>query len=191
VRLNGFYKLLAVACLIAALFYAATMLVGDDKADKTAVQPASHLTEEEKEGNTLVSIEGFRLLDNDFGKIRMEVAAKRAQLVNRRFRQFRLAIGNVVEMERPEIKINNDSGGKTVITSERATLDPVKKAVLFEGGCVVTTPGSRLRAESLAWKYSRGVIMVRGDYVLTKDGRDTGGRDISMDLGLGRIRNVL
>ena len=193
-RLDGFIKKLAGLCLIAALFYAATMLVGDDKEAKKAAPsaPSPAVSEEEKAGNTLVSVEGFRMVDSDFNRIKMEVSARKAELVNRRFRQFRLAIGNVVELEKPDIRVHDDSGGKTVITSAKATLDPAKKEILFVDGCTVSAPdGTRLTSDAAAWKYSRGFLEVRGEYVITRAGRETRGRNSYIDLGLNKFKAIL
>ena len=189
-RRNGLVKTLAVLFFLAVLFYALTIYWGDKvkKQEPSAPVPS----EEQREGNTLVSVEGFRLVDSDFSRIKMDISAKKAELIKRRFRHFRLAIGNVIEMEKPVVKVYDDSGGRTVITGEKATLDPAKKVVLFIDGCKVDTPdGTRLKAGVLAWKYSRGFIEVRGDYLLTKDGTETAGRNGYLDLKLGKIKSVL
>jgi len=174
-------KTVLIIVLLAVVAFVADYLL--ESPDATI--PAGQTAQAVRDGNAHVSIEGFRLIDQDFKKIRMEVTASRASLVNRRFRYFRLALGNVVEMERPVVKIYDDAGGQTTITSEKATLDPAKKEVLFNGSCVVEAPDkARLTSDSVGWRYARGYLEVKGEYLLLRTGNETRGQNSLMDLGL-------
>lgn len=110
------------------------------------------------------SMDDFRFVDQGAEGTRLDVAAKRAVLRNRKYRHFRLATGTVLELEGPEFQIYNRFGDATEIKARSAVVDPAKKAVFFEDAAAKSPDGKTLEAGSLEWRYARREIVVEGHY---------------------------
>jgi len=156
--------------------------------EKPTTDAAPHI-----DPNSSVSIEGFKLIDQEFDKTRMTVTARRAALTTRRIHRFyRLAIGNVVEMDAPSFVIADEKGGTTSITSTSAIVDPAKKEVFFTGGCVIKAPdGSELSSDTVQWKYAKGRLELKDGYTLKKGGHEKKGERFSADLRLNKLNDKL
>jgi len=139
-----------------------------------------------QDSNTIASMEGFKLIDQEFDRAKITITARRAALTTRRIHQFyRLAIGNVVEMDGPSFVMADPDGGQTAITGNKAVVDPAKKEVVFEGGCLVMAPdGAELRSELIVWKYARGYLDLKNGYTLKKGGHEYKGDRLTANLRL-------
>lgn len=134
-----------------------------------------------------VSIKGFRFLSQELGGTNIKVNAKKAVLTERHFRQFRLALGNVVELDAPSVEVTGDSG-ITKITSRNAVFDPARKLAIFTGDACVETSARKLTAGVIGWRYRNGNFEVRAPYILTaKGGRTEGTQNAVFGPGLKRL----
>jgi len=142
--------------------------------------------------NSIVTIEGFRYRDQEFDHARIEVTAKKASLVKRRFRYFRTALGRVVEMEGPVFSVRDKDNGIIKISSRTAVVDHAKKEVFFSGDCKIITPdGHELSSENIEWEYAKGYVKLIGEYTLKKNGKETRGKDVYVDIGLGEFKRIM
>ncbi len=129
-------------------------------------------------------IEGLDFVDLDLDTVRLRVKAEKAQLVNRQYGFFRLALGKVLELDKPDFEIFNE-GGKIEIKAVGALVDPEKKSVTFQGEVeVLGADSGNISADRLIWEYSRSRIEIKGGYALKRAGKSVKIMDTDLELDL-------
>ena len=163
-------------------------------------KPMDLSTQEVKPHKSLQGISGGASLDlRDFtfteytktdngGEKSFVVSGKKLQTANPKIGIFRIGIGKVIELEKPEITFYEDNlpisiaGSKTGVVNSLNTLN---KGIIFYGNVTLITEDKRtLTCNKLEWNNGRKYLLAEGNCILKAEGETIKADIIKSDIVL-------
>ncbi len=137
--LRSFFVLFVLAALGALLYFSYRVLRNADIGIPAVLRPAG-------ENRVVISMEGFRLVQTEQGRVAWSVQARRADLMENKEAQ----------LKEVEAVFNNPDGKTAALIGELGTLDTTSGNASIRRGArevrIVTSDGYLMTTDSLSWK---------------------------------------
>jgi len=132
-----------------------------------------------------MDIDGFALIEYDFGNKRMELKTEKASIRQKRIGFLKTPLMKVGHLVKPDIQFFAKGRMISRITATSGKMNMANKKITLNGDVRVgTATGKVLTAQHATLNPSNGQLSVKGRFILNKDGKMTKGVGLNTDVEL-------